>query len=186
MVNYNNSIIYKLCCNDTSITDIYVGSTTNFNRRKNCHKSRCNNVNLKEYNCKVYQFIRDNGGWDNWDMVEVCRVNCIDRRELHKKEREQIELLKPTLNQRIPTRTVKEYQQANKEHIKEYKKEYNKEYREDNKEHIKEYKKDYYENNKEILNQKITCECGSIYMKQCKKRHEKSNKHKVYLESLNS
>ena len=58
MVNYNNSIIYKLCCKDTNITDIYVGSTTNFYRRKQDHKQQCNNTNSKEYNKNAYQFIR--------------------------------------------------------------------------------------------------------------------------------
>ena len=40
MVNYNKSTIYKLCCKDTEITDEYVGSTTNFSRRKAHHKSK--------------------------------------------------------------------------------------------------------------------------------------------------
>jgi predicted GIY-YIG superfamily endonuclease len=76
MVNYNNSIIYKLCCKDPEITEIYVGSTTNFYRRKQKHKSTCNNSNDKGYNLNIYQFIRDNGGWENWQMVEVERYKC--------------------------------------------------------------------------------------------------------------
>ena len=38
VVNYNQSIIYKICCNDTDVEDIYVGSTTNYYRRKQEHK----------------------------------------------------------------------------------------------------------------------------------------------------
>ena len=28
-VDYSKSVIYKLCCKDPTITDIYIGSTTN-------------------------------------------------------------------------------------------------------------------------------------------------------------
>ena len=101
MVNYSNSIIYKLCCLDSSITDIYIGSTTNKTRRKNHHKTCCNNVNNKDYNIYVYQFIRENGGFDNWDFVEIERVNAIDKSDLHKRERFYIESLKSTLNKQL-------------------------------------------------------------------------------------
>ena len=50
MVNYANGIIYKLCCLDPNITEIYIGSTTNKYRRKQQHKGICNNVNGKKYN----------------------------------------------------------------------------------------------------------------------------------------
>ena len=156
MLNYNNSSIYKLCCKDANIKDIYIGSTTNFTRRKCCHKSACNNINTQKYNCKVYKFIRDNGNWDNWDMVLIENVNVNNKNELHKKEREWIEKLIPSLNSNIPTRTKKEYTEMNKETKKIYyeknketKKEYQKIYNEKNKENIKGYKKIYYEHNKE-------------------------------------
>ena len=44
-IDYSKTIIYKLCCKDINITDIYVGHTTNFIKRKNEHKSDCNNPN---------------------------------------------------------------------------------------------------------------------------------------------
>ena len=37
-IDYTQTTIYKICCNDTAITDIYVGSTTNFANRKYGHK----------------------------------------------------------------------------------------------------------------------------------------------------
>ena len=134
MPNYNNSSIYKLCCKDANIKDIYIGSTTNFTRRKCSHKSACNNINSSTYNVKVYKFIRDNRGWNNWDMVLIDNVNVNNKNELHKKEREWIENLIPSLNICIPTRTQKEY---------------NKEYTEMNKEKIKERRKIYNDKNKE-------------------------------------
>ena len=71
MVNYNKSTIYKLCCKDTEITDEYVGSTTNFSRRKSGHKKVVHSASHKDGNLKVYLCIREYGGWINWDMVEI-------------------------------------------------------------------------------------------------------------------
>ena len=162
MTKYDKSIIYKLCCKDTSITNIYVGSTTNFRHRKYQHKSTCNNINSKDYNINVYEFIRYNGGFENWDMIEIEKYNATDKRDLEKRERFYIETYKSTLNSLIPSQTqdelkVKklmyntEYRKINKEKIKEYReinKEKIKEYREKNREKMKEYLKQYYQRNK--------------------------------------
>ena len=183
MVNYNKSIIYKLCCKDVNVKDEYVGSTTNFQRRKAEHKrSSCNNN--KKYNLKVYVYIRENGGWDNWDMVEVERYEATDKGNLHSRERYWIETLKSGLNGQIPTRTKKEHREANKEVILEY----NQKYYEANKEAVQEYKKGWYEVNKEACNgrqkeyyeankEKVTCECGTVVLKQSLDRHKLSDKH---------
>jgi len=48
MVNYEKSTIYKIVCKDVNIKDCYVGSTTNFNRRKQEHKYNCNNVKTED------------------------------------------------------------------------------------------------------------------------------------------
>ena len=181
-IDYSKSLIYKLCCNDFNITDIYIGSTTNFTNRKSQHKRNCNNENSKEYNKKAYYFIRNNGGWNNWDMVLIeNNLNITTKLQLHSKEREWIEKLKPSLNKCIPTRTQKEWYDDNKEVIKQRKKEYYN----DNKEIINEKKKEYYNNNKDIINeklkQKITCDCGSVVRKDVIHRHKKSKKHIEYL-----
>ena len=62
LINYQDTIIYKICCNDLNVKYVYVGHTTNFVKRKCNHKSDCNNNNSKSYDLKVYQTIRDNGG----------------------------------------------------------------------------------------------------------------------------
>ncbi len=51
-IDYSNTIIYKLCCKDLTITDIYIGHTTDMRRRKWNHKGRCNNIKDKKYNLK--------------------------------------------------------------------------------------------------------------------------------------
>lgn len=164
-IDYSKTIIYKLCCNDISIIDIYVGHTTNFKARKDSHKNRCNDSNNKKHNFYVYQFIREHGSWDNWSMIEIEKINCIDEIEARKNERRHIELLGATLNKQIPTRTQQEYREDNKDTIKKKKKEFyeenkdtileqKKQYRETNKYIIKEKKKEWYELNKEEFNKK--------------------------------
>jgi hypothetical protein len=94
-IDYSNTIIYKIICKDEKISDVYVGHTTNFVKRKCLHKNSCNNLNNK---LKIYNIIRENGGWDNWDMIEIARYNCNDNREARIKEQEHYDLLKATLN----------------------------------------------------------------------------------------
>ena len=154
-IDYSNTIIYKLCCNNPNITDVYVGHTTDFTNRKRTHKYKCNNE--KSNNIYVYQFIRENGGWTNWSMVEIEKISCIDSNDACKYERRQLELLGATLNMLIPSRTRKEtnkiYYDNNVEKIKET----GKLYREENveKEHIRQ--KIYRDNNveKEQIRNKI-------------------------------
>ena len=45
IIDYSKTIIYKIVCNDLNITDLYIGHTTNFIKRKATHKSNCNNIN---------------------------------------------------------------------------------------------------------------------------------------------
>ena len=166
MVNYNNSIIYKLCCKDPMITDIYIGSTTNFTRRKNQHKSDCNNIKHLRFNYYIYQFIRKNGGFGNWDMIEIEKYEATDKKHVETRERYWIETLKTTLNKIIPTRTRKEYRSENKEKIKEY---------------DKEYRIENYDKIKERKNEKVTCNCGSIVSRRSLQIHYKTDKHIKYL-----
>ena len=162
-INYSKTIIYKIVCNDLNITDVYVGHTTNFIKRKARHKSDCNNINGKAYNYKIYTIIRDNGGFENWSMIEIEKFqDCNDINEASARERYYYELLNAKLNTNCPARNVKEYQEINKDKIKEYKNEYyeknkeiirdyKKEYYEQNKENIRDHKKEYYEQNKENI-----------------------------------
>jgi hypothetical protein len=119
IMNYNNTIIYKIVCDDLNIKDVYVGHTTNFDKRKCQHKSRCNNENDTKYHLNVYQCIRFNQGWSNWSMIEIEKYKCNDKYEAEKRERYYIEDMKATLNKTIPTRTDLEYRMDNKDKILE-------------------------------------------------------------------
>ncbi len=163
--DYSQSTIYKICCNDPTVSDIYIGSTTSFNKRKYGHKTSCINTRSKLHNTYVYQFIRDNGGWENWNMVVVEAYSTSTKRELETRERYWLETLGATLNKQMPTRTKKQYRHDNREVLNEKKKQYceknkeaikktRKQYCEKNKESIKQTKKQYYDKNKEVLNEK--------------------------------
>jgi len=204
MPKYENGVIYKLKHNlDYDDLNIYIGSTTNFKNRKNAHKTSCNNEKSTNYNSPVYQFIRDNGGWDGWIMIAIEVYSCDSKKELEIRERHHIDLLRPTLNKQIPTRTFKEYYENNKEIIKQQRKEFyednkekklekqrefyeknkekiaekHKEYNEANKVKLLEQAREYYENNKEQIKKKTICDhCGSEITKKYLKKHKTSQK----------
>ena len=198
---YENSVIYKLVHkNDQDNENIYIGSTTNFRGRKFKHRNNCNNEKSYEYNFNVYQFIRENGGWDEWEMIGIENYPCESKRELEIRERFHIETLKSKLNRVIPTRTHKEYREDNKDLIAvkkriyydeniDKKKEYDKIYREENKEKKKQQQKQYRQDNlqkiKDKYNEKITCECGCSSTYSNITRHRKTDIHKKKMEELN-
>ena len=73
-IDYSNTIFYKICCKD--VADLYIGHTTNFVQRKHSHKQGCTNIKSSTYNCRLYTFIRNNGGWDNWHMEIIAFHEC--------------------------------------------------------------------------------------------------------------
>ena len=192
---YKNASIYKLCCKDPTITDIYVGSTCAFRNRKYGHKGDCNNESSPQHNYPVYKFIRANGGWNNWEMIELLKYPCNTKRELELKEREYLEMLGGTLNKHIPTRTNKEWRIDRKEHVSNWqrinhqknKESINKRHRinhQKNKESINKRHRLNYEANKEKLCEKFNCECGGKFTKCNKAHHFKTPKHQKYLNEI--
>ena len=98
MTDYSKTLIYKIVCKDPEIKSFYIGSTTNFTKRKHTHKYYCNNENNKIYNLKIYQAIRANGGFENWSMILVEDYPCENKREAEKREQYWKDELKPDLN----------------------------------------------------------------------------------------
>jgi len=94
VISYSNTVIYKIFCNDATVSDLYVGHTTNFIKRKYQHKILCNGGKK----LKLYDIIRENGGWDNWTMTEIAKYNCEDATEARIREQEHYDLLNPSLN----------------------------------------------------------------------------------------
>jgi hypothetical protein len=136
-IDYKNVILYKIVCKDLSITDLYIGHTTSFKDRKKEHKSRCNN----QYTFLIYKTINKNGGWDNWEMIEIEKFPCNDANEARARERYWYEELNAKLNSRCPTENI----ELKKERERKYLKEYNKA----NYDILNTKKREYYEANKD-------------------------------------
>lgn len=96
--DYSNTIVYKITCKDPSIQDVYVGHTVNFVQRKKAHRRACMNSKYPNHNCKVYKVMRNNGGWDNWNMDIVAFYKCNDLDEARQKEQEHFVALNATMN----------------------------------------------------------------------------------------
>ncbi len=158
-INFNNTVIYKIVCNDLHIKDSYVGHTTAFNKRKNCHKHNAICDDSVQGRLLIYRVIRNHGGWENWSMIEIEKYPCNDNNEATSRERYWFELLNSTLNTQVPSRSGNEsalaYQRNNKEAIM-----------------IK-------------MKEKFDCDCGGKYTKNHALRHSKSINHKNYLDRQN-
>jgi len=160
-IDYSKSVIYKI----QHITDeslVYIGSTTEFTKRKNYHKYACYNENKKYYHYKIYQMIRENGNWNSFTMIPIKEFPCQSSIQL-KIEEEKFRLeLNANLNMIRAYSTKEENQQQKKEHSQ----------------------KTYIENKQQILEkqkEKFTCDCGSTCRVCDKARHEKSQKHLKYI-----
>ena len=174
-MDYSKTNIYKIVCNDLNVNGCYVGHTINMTKRKWNHKSNCNNEKSKDHNLKIYKIIRENGGWDNWNMVLVEKFPCIDKYEACKREREVYEELGAKLNMVRPYLTQEDHKAERKEYSKlyyqehkaefiqyreehkaernQYSKKYGKQYREEHKAEIKKYDKQYHEEHKAEIKQ---------------------------------
>ncbi len=187
----NDYTFYKIVCLDNSVELCYVGSTSNWKARNHKHKSNCNNENNKLYNSNIYKTIRENGGWENFKMIQIGTREQLIKREAEQIEEDYRQELKANMNMRRCYRTEEQKQkwyEENKDKIKEY--------NEENKDKIKQYQQNYYEENKDKLLcrtnkyneenkdkikekrlQKVKCDCGCVVSKINLSTHKKSPKH---------
>ena len=98
-IDYSKTVIYKIYCKDDSIKDVYIGHTTSFIKRKYQHKISSNNINN---NLNIYKVIRQYGGWENWEMIELSTYNCKNSEEARIKEQEHYEQHNASLNSYPP------------------------------------------------------------------------------------
>jgi len=117
----------------------YVGSTSNMKQRRRAHKSDCYNPNSPRYHLKLYETIRDHGGFCEFKFLILGSAKQITLNQAHIIEEEYRINLMPNLNTNrcMLTREVrletarheyhldkgakkKLYYQANKDRIMEY------------------------------------------------------------------
>ena len=143
-IDYSKAIIYSIVCK-TDETLIYVGSTTEFTKRKNNHKKLCINEKNKGHHFQVYVMIRSNGGWGNFDMKPVKEFPCESKIQLIIEE----ERIRKEMNANLNTRRAYASLEERIEEIKEQRKQY----RKDNSEYIAEQAKQYWKENAEHLSE---------------------------------
>ncbi len=171
-IDYSKTVFYKIACKDVSVKDEYVGSTTDAVKRRANHKYNCNDKNCVKVNFALYVFIREHGGWDNWELVVIEEFPCKTSEQQRTRERYWLETLGATLNMVNPIRThvdvvleKKRNYVAHREHILEKATQYRATHTEAIREHQKEAR------------ERVQCECGSEVRRDVLCRHKKTAKH---------
>ena len=195
--DYSNACIYEIRCKNPSIKATYIGGTKNLESRITQHFYNLTQKSKKQF--YVYQFITDHGGWDNFEICLLEKVNCKNRQELSMREAEWINKYKPSLNKNIPCRTIKEYQLVNKDKLLKANQLSNKRHREKfnlrnrinyqkNKDKYRASVNKYLEKNRDKINarrkQKYRCLCGATIALSYRPAHIRSRNHKKNMENF--
>ena len=206
---YNDYFFYKLVCLTDDIDLSYAGSTTNWRQRKNRHNTAWNNPDDKEYNTKKYQLIRENGGFNNFKMIEIGFRENLTLRQAEAIEEEYRVELRATMNSRKCSSGCQskqeydaKYRQEHHQEKVEYNRKYHSEHREeereygskyyqDHKEERNEYSAKHYQENKDAISEKrkvkhVCSICGGKYTITHKAQHTKSKKHELARSSKRS
>ena len=160
-VDYSKTTIYKIQHKEIDEL-LYVGSTTDFTRRKAEHKRLCNNANSKHHNLKVYQMMRDNGGFDCFNIIVIKDFPCNTKQEALIEEDRCMREMKVSMNSKKAYTTPEErreylkmYREVNIKKMKQYYDDNRyriiervKQYRNEHREQIAERRQKNYEMNK--------------------------------------
>jgi hypothetical protein len=181
----------------------YIGSTVKtLNERFQKHKSDCKlyETGTRKYLSSIGKYFLEYG-IECFDIFLLKEYQVCDKRHLLVLEQLYINTSKCVnkLNACALTKVFEKefrkkyseaYREEKKEKLKEYRlenKENNKEYRQANKEKLKEYQKKYKKEHKEEIkkhtSRQFECICGSTILISNKSTHNKSIKHKNYIDS---
>ena len=184
----NDITFYIIKCKDSKIKESYIGSTQDFEKRKQAHKR-----NSLQSLYLIYRTIRENGYWDNWIMVSLftINVNDIDRRKIETLMIKRLGTL--TINSILPINLLSKSQRDHQSYLKHKRERLDKHkiYAEKNKETIKEWSKEWRILNRDYLRakdkensvDKTTCICGSNIITRNINNHYTTKKHQEYLKN---
>ena len=177
MSNYNNTVIYMIYKPDSDL-NTYVGHTTNFKERVNKHRVRYNGKDFPRCNLQLYDYMRENGQFDDWKIEIITEYPCNSKREAEKKEQHFIDLFKSVLNSKRAYTTDEQTKLGNKLRCEKYKRL--------NTKKVANYQKKYQESHKEEIslrqNKPIKCDiCGDFTSFQNIIRHKNSKKCKSFI-----
>jgi hypothetical protein len=179
-IDYSKCMFYRLVCRDITVIECYVGHTTNEVDRRYKHKSDCHNEKAKGFNQFVYRFIRDHGGFENWQLLVHEHLAVKDDVAARLRERFWCEHYKSTLNTQVPGRTGAEWYINHREEKAEYRAEYRAEHREERNQQIAAWTASH----EAHLKEKHECECGGCYTTNGKSHHFKTARHCAYIATL--
>ena len=168
-VKLQEGIIYMIECKDSTIREFYVGSTLKtYSYRRDHHKSAS-----KVKKTKLYNFINNNGQWNNWNVNVIEYVYVKTKLDLRLHEQSWIDTLLPTLN-------------SNRAYLSDDElKQYKNQYYQDNIERLKSEMCNFQKVNKDRLkqyrNKVIQCShCDKTFTFVNKNKHLKTNYCKHY------
>ena len=179
--DYSKTVIYRIFKEDSDLPP-YIGSTTDFRRRKSCHK--CRSITSHR---KVYVTIRENGGWDAFKMLQIEEFPCKNGNEARAREqywidqhKERLNTIGAVLNKEQEKEKKKEYCAAHKDEIATYTKEYYAAHKDEIAVRMKEYNAAHKDKITAHKTEKITCECGALVSRRNIGVHKKSAKHLAF------
>jgi hypothetical protein len=172
----DNYVMYKLSPKNKNLKYCYIGHTNNFIFRKRQHYLPSVDLNHIKSHILLYETIRQNGGWDEWEMVELENFNGKTKLEARIREQELIDEHSANLNM------LKAY--ISEEDRNALKKQITQKYREENKELLKEQTKKYKEDHKEIISEQMkkyrSEHKKEIYEKSKEYREKNKEKHQEW------
>ena len=177
--DFTNSIIYHIRHMESKEV-VYVGSTTNFSNRKGKHKYLWNKEG-NHFKIPIYCHIRDNGGFDCFEIIPIQSLKLENKTQLLIAEQVEIDRHSTLVNSYKAHTTFEEKRIDNIEKCKKWwenNSEKLKKYYQENKENINEKHKNYREANKEQIKEKrkekIECKfCSKLLSKWSISRHIK-------------
>lgn len=155
--DYSETIIYQIKCKNEAARDVYVGHTTNLKKRRSHHKTCTTCESSPNYGTRLYQYIRDNGGWDNFEMEVLEVQKCENVHEARDLERQYLIELNATLNMIRPGTQTRRNAQLHREW-----------------------------EDRNGKNVKHECGCGGKYVERFKGVHENSIRHKAWIANVKS
>ncbi|MFY7728216.1 MAG: GIY-YIG nuclease family protein [Flavobacterium sp.] len=202
-----NYTMYKIMPKNPELKLCYVGHTAYFHKRIAQHKEQAINEDYAKSHQKLYTTIRQHGGWDAWDMVELEQFQAGSKLEARIREQELIDEHEANLNslkayispedlKALKKQITDNYRKGNKAHIREMERKYKQEhkevideqmktYRAKNKDKIREKSREYCEKNKEKVKEwaRVWRENHKEELKEKRKLYEAKKKQKKLAES---
>lgn len=173
-IDYSRTVIYKLVNKDVNIKPCYIGFTTDIFRRKAKLKMECNNNKYKNYNSKMNVEIRNNGGFDNYEVIIIENYPCNNSNEAKIRERfwnETLNAIEKPIQKPVFTK-------EEKEEVEKVFDELVCTFIDEQKEKEKQYNKEYYQKNKMKHFIEDFCEvCQLKYFKNNANRHLETKSH---------